>query len=174
MKEVISIIKYQFQHPFLIKGRASRNEYWTVYLFFLIASKLVDILIAVNEYLFYDSKIFFFSVIIFYFLKIVYYILSLLTIWVGIVVGIRRFHDVGKSGFLFIGISVAEILGMIFAGVSLISYKVTGVTSYFYIAVLLGITSLIFVIYFFFILVKRGDIGPNKYGEDPYENKINE
>ena len=67
-------------------GRASRQEYWMFFLFnmiFAIVIMGIDIILGLG------------------FLNIIY---SLVVMIPGIAVGIRRLHDIGKSGWwLFIG-----------------------------------------------------------------------
>ena len=92
-------------------GRASRQEYWMFFLFnmiFAIVIMGIDIILGL------------------WFLNIIY---SLVVMIPGIAVGIRRLHDVGKSGW-FLLISLIPLVGVIWLIVLLASKSNPGENQY--------------------------------------------
>ena len=92
-------------------GRASRQEYWMFYLFNMI---FLGVILAIDTFL----GIAFLSTI---------YTLALMI--PGFAVGIRRLHDVGKSGW-FLLISLIPLVGVIWLIVLLASKSNPGENQY--------------------------------------------
>ena len=130
---------------FKLSGRASRQEYWK----FIAIMFLSSILIAILKTIFRYSSL---STLI----MVIANIWSIFLIIPHWTVAVRRLHDTNKSGWMLllpftIGIIVFVIVNLINS--------------------LMPIAMIIFAlipIYLFYLFVKKGDVGPNKYGEDPY------
>lgn len=69
----------------------------------------------------------------------------------------RRFHDVNKSGLWYF----ATFLTLIPAGV----YYATQAVIFLYIAMAVCV---VIGLYLLFLMIKRGDVGANRFGNDPY------
>ena len=83
-------IKSCFSQYATFSGRARRSEYWYFFLFNFLVSFVLGLLLQPPAYVF-----------------------ALVTLLPGLAVGVRRLHDIGKSGaYLFIGLIplVGEIL----------------------------------------------------------------
>ena len=83
--DIVTAIKICFQKYFVIKGRASRSEYWWFVLFDLIFTVSCEVIDLSLGYSYYDYGPFFF--------------ISFITVIPIITAGIRRLHDVNKSGW---------------------------------------------------------------------------
>ena len=86
-------------------------------------------------------------------------IFSLLVFVPSIAVGVRRFHDVGKFGWLYIAFGVFQISNWL-------PYDFTERIP-FQFAWILHAAGLLAVIWIVVILFTSGDEGPNEYGLDP-------
>jgi Predicted membrane protein len=88
----INVLKYKYFQP---QGRARRKEYWMYTLFmYVIALVLISVTYAISETLG----------------SIVYVLFILGTIAPGVTLGIRRLHDIGKSGW-WMFISLVPFVG---------------------------------------------------------------
>lgn len=85
-------IQSGFQNYVNFKDRSSRSEYWWWFLFALIVGAVAAIIDAILGGMF------------------VQFIAGLALFLPGLAVGVRRFHDIGKSGW-FILIGLIPILG---------------------------------------------------------------
>lgn len=102
------------------QGRARRSEFWWWVLFAIIVNvvaQTVDAAIGI---------------------PILSIVVALALLIPGIAVVIRRFHDVGRSGW-------------------------------WYFILLVPLVGFILVIYWF---VQRGTVGPNDWGQDPYDETV--
>jgi uncharacterized membrane protein YhaH (DUF805 family) len=141
-------------------GRATRAEYWHAFLANVIISFVFSALspIAVG-------------------IAAIAGLYSLAAIVPNCSLFVRRLHDVGKSGkwwfALMIPIVMAFLLSIatayaVFAGSSLYSTSIPPLGIALLIACgLCGIASIVIEIFLLVQLAKRGDYGPNRYGEDP-------
>jgi len=143
-------------------GRARRKEYWGFCLFH-------SMILGIFNYLEYDSPAI-------RPLHIIYFRIALIPF---IAVGVRRLHDLGRSGWFEIGYHVFLLLlsastllntSIIFSDVIDYIFAVKGS----YIGHLLGKNPLYWVgiIYIYALklyLIKRGNSGRNRYGDDPLE-----
>lgn len=141
----VNVIKNYIQ----FNGRARREEYWM----FILSNIFISIAIG------------FIGGIIG--LPIISTVYALLVIMPSLAVGVRRFHDVGKSGWIFIGFQIITLF---------IDYITDGLfrTSLFdgSFSKLIAecIVSLAYIGYAIFslvILCTEDEPGTNKYGPDP-------
>lgn len=136
---------------FKFSGRASRQEYWK---FILVYIGIGVILRIINFILGYSN-----AGIIFSMITGLYGLLMLIP---GIAAGVRRLHDINRSGWTLIYPISAMLIGMLIA--SILGEIVAILTVIIYFALL---------IYLIFLLAKPGILGPNMYGEDPYAEDEN-
>lgn len=129
---------------FTFSGRASRSEYWYYNLFLvLVVLAYILILVALNglgglrngEF-----STFFLVVAAIGGLGILYIYIPVLS------AGVRRYHDIGLSGWVFLAVFVLSNVP--------------------YLGVLVGIGG-------FVILVRKSNDGDNKYGHDPLKIQSN-
>ena len=159
-------VKTCFSKAFTFSGRARRAEYWYWYLFSVLVSLPLQILLEVVPE---DS----------WALMLVVALVSLGWVLFDAIatfaVSIRRLHDIGRSGWWY-GVSV--IYGIIWAVVMVIwMFSVLWVTSADSLSsslipwlVVALITYIPFLAYSIVLLVwycKDSTPGPNKYGENP-------
>ena len=135
-----------------ISGRAPRAEYWYFYLFTILVSFVasgVDSLIFSTSWLDggpLDG------------------ITSIVLLIPSIAVLVRRFHDVGKSGWQVLAVIVALFAGVII--MALTAESSTGVA-----AIIPGaVITLASFGYLLYVTLKRSDPGMNDYGPNPYED----
>ena len=85
-------------------------------------------------------------------------------IWSGLALGVRRLHDLGRSGWWIFSCFVTEVFVLLF-------FRVVGDTwgwsAYGHIAEKFSFgVGVLFSIYLLFF---KGTVGPNRYGDDPLE-----
>lgn len=132
-------------------GRASKQEFW----YFIAMYILIGIFIRILEVTILSRlpnllRIYMIGIIIIFQLFLFVPYLSVL---------VRRVHDNNKSAWIL-------LLPVLFLASSIIFIFVSEKGVRFTIPLLIGY--LISVIYVFYLLVKKGTVGPNRYGEDPY------
>mgnify|MGYP000907665558 FL=1 len=107
----VDSIKICFKKYFVVEGRASRSEYWYWFLFVFIIGLFVDYLdatIAGVPWLEYEKLYGPFGII-----------LTAITLLPGVAVGVRRLHDVNKSGWwLLISFTVIGLIPLLIWTVS--------------------------------------------------------
>jgi uncharacterized membrane protein YhaH (DUF805 family) len=99
-------------------GRARRKEYWMFVLFniiFAVAAMIVDNLLGLT-----------FGAIGY---GVVYMLYALATLIPGLAVGVRRLHDIGKSGWMIL-IALIPIIGAIWLIVLLVTDGEPGANQY--------------------------------------------
>ena len=160
---------------FDFKGRARRKEYWMFYLWALIIEVVIyglSLLLGGGlPGIGFDESVppelmprnvgmgmFFTGLITLYGFAILIPQLA---------VTVRRLHDIGKSGWLLLLIYL-----LIFAGIGLMTYysvtmlangpETSMVPFWIGLSIIIAVT-----IWFIALMVKKGDVGRNKYGEDP-------
>lgn len=88
--------------------------------------------------------------------------LSLLLAGAGTALGVKRCHDLDKSGWLYLWIVfLPGVLSSTF------SIEINGVSSEFHLPVISGIAGLVAFLGGLYLLFARGTDGPNKYGYPP-------
>lgn len=92
-ESIITCIQYKYAD---FKGRASRSEYWYFFLFNFLVGFTASL---IDSFVFGNSPILYLIVILGLFIP-------------GLAVGVRRLHDIGKSGW-WILIALIPIVGII-------------------------------------------------------------
>ena len=107
----INSVKICFKKYFVVEGRASRSEYWYWFLFVFIIGLFVDYLdatIAGVPWFEYEELYGPFGIV-----------LTVITLLPGVAVGVRRLHDVNKSGWwLLISFTVIGLIPLLIWTVS--------------------------------------------------------
>ena len=141
--------------PLHLTGRASRAEFWYVFLLFFLI-ELTVIFIVIADIVYIDE---FWS-----------YLTWAITGFM-FALTVRRLHDVGRSGLLVI-IPVIPIMIDLVVGVGYeygFIYQIVDEDLGSIILTPLNIIAWVVSFYIFFLTLCEGTRGPNKYGPDPYE-----
>lgn len=136
-----------------ILGRASRKEFWM----FQLIHMTIIFCIGISE------------VIIFNDLDpkepgpllTIYFLLTIVPV---IALMVRRIHDTGHSGWCFFTINI--IPPLVFLMIKIITPYITN-SFQEKLSVILSVTYYICSLWLFYLMIKRGDCGQNKYGENP-------
>ena len=143
-----SIKTVVFKKYATFKGRASRSEYWWYSLF----ASLIALLGAVIANTLYGdpSELTLFDIV------------SLLLLLPGLAVGIRRLHDVNKSGWWLL----YPWLGLILVPIASLFDDTSLMDSMVVISFSLMTLGYLYVLY---LAIKKSDSGENQYGKNPVE-----
>jgi len=140
-------VKTCFRKYAVFKGRASRSEFW----YFTLFNFLVCLLIALLA-----SPIILWN--IFSYLLVLYplYLLYSLVVFLpSLAVSVRRFHDIGKSGWWILVAYVPTILSSVCQGYDVL------------VIYLLSILSFVLIIALIIFLLTKSQKGENEYGPMP-------
>jgi len=139
--------KVVFENYANFNGRARRSEYWYFTLFNIIFTSILKIL---DGLLFND-------------IEIIGSIYGLAVFIPGLAVSVRRFHDIGKSGWQLL---IAYALVILFAVIAVLGKLLFHFDSS---TILLPLILLILVIAIWLLVMfcTEGDSFTNKYGPDP-------
>lgn len=137
-----------FSRYFEFSGRSSRAEYW----YFTALMWFISLLILLAQELFGEMA----EVP----LTAVNALFGLATFIPSISVGVRRLHDINRSGFVLLGYSIA--IGFIAALIPAAWFFGSFAT------MLLVLALAAFCIKFLILMATEGDRGPNPYGANPY------
>lgn len=136
-------------------GRASRSEYW----WFVLFTSLISVAIIPLQRVFptvYNVLAYVFG-------------LGLMLPQLGVVW--RRLHDIGKSGWWYVGLTIAELLLCIPLLIIIIGLITQGSGPGTGLGVVALICSLLIVAIGILLIVwycQPSQKGPNRYGEEPY------
>ena len=136
-------VKICFKKYFDFKGRASRSEYWYFVLFAVIGYAIGFGLIFIAEQLFWLLAIF---------------IIAIIIPWIS--VGVRRLHDINKSGW-FIALPLP-------AGVIEVIFSLNRQTTLEIIFAIIGFCCSIYLI---ILYCSSGDSKENRFGKNPLKTK---
>ena len=140
------------------RGRASRQEYWWFVLFnviFTTVAEVIDNLLGIEIYRIEDDSI-----------GPVALVYGLALLLPSLAVGVRRMHDVGKSGWFLLaplGLLVAGILLVFLLG-TFLGESFVVLTGILMVLVIVGI-----LVWFITVLATPGMPGQNKWGPNPNE-----
>ena len=136
-------VKICFKKYFDFKGRASRSEYWYFVLFVVIGYAIGFGLIFIAEQLFWLLAIF---------------IIAIIIPWIS--VGVRRLHDINKSGW-FIALPLP-------AGVIEVIFSLNRQTT---LEIIFAIIGFCCSIYLLILYCSAGDNKQNRFGKNPLKTK---
>ena len=143
-----SIKTVVFKKYATFKGRASRSEYW----WYMLFASLISLLGAVIASTLYGdpSELTLFDIV------------WLLIFLPGLAVGIRRLHDVNKSGWWLL----YPWLGLILVPIASLFDDTSLMDSMVVISFSLMTLGYLYVLY---LAIKKSDSGENQYGKNPVE-----
>ena len=155
-------IKLGFSNYFSFSGRSTRAEYWWWGLFTIAGGSIlgsVDTIINVWAETGQTS--------------LLRPLFGLVTIIPSIALGSRRLHDIGKSGWWQLGLTLPILFGVILIILGIVFAFISGSdgdVSLVVLLILVGLGLCAFVVSFIYWLrwfARQGEDGPNKYGPDP-------
>ena len=147
--DIITAVKTVYSKYATFSGRASRAEYWYFFLFTIIAGAALS---AIDSTL---ASAF-----------------SIANFVPNLAVAVRRLHDTNRSGKLIIALILIEVVLFLLivvsfvAGISGAIGGNSGVATGGGVGVLVGLALfVVLAIYWIYLMAKRGDSGPNRYGD---------
>lgn len=147
--DIFTAVKSVYSKYATFSGRASRAEYWYFFLFTLIAGAALSAIDATLASAF-----------------------SIANFVPNLAVAVRRLHDTNRSGKLIVGLILVEVVLFLVIVVSFVaglSGAIGGdadVAAGGGIGVLVGVVLfVVLAIYWIYLMAKRGDAGPNRYGD---------
>lgn len=171
MKWFIKCLRQYFD----FKGRARRKEYWMFYLWILIIEAVIFLvsfllgggLPGVGADLVMPPELMPRSIGMGMFFTGLLTLYGLALFIPQLAVTVRRLHDTGKSGWWLLGYYIVIICAATVLSLSAVKATMDGnelVEWPIWVSlVLLLVISILFLV----LMVKKGDAGRNKYGEDP-------
>ncbi len=146
--DIFAAVKTVYSNYATFSGRASRAEYWYFFLFTIIAGAALSAIDATLASAF-----------------------SIANFVPNIAVAVRRLHDTNRSGKLIIALIAVEVILFLVVVVSFavgLSGAISGVSDAATggsIGVLIGVVLFVaLAIYWIYLMAKRGDEGPNRFG----------
>ncbi|MEY3471939.1 MAG: hypothetical protein RLY63_614 [Chloroflexota bacterium] len=147
--DIITAVKSVYSKYATFSGRASRAEYWYFFLFTIIAGAALSAIDSTLATAF-----------------------SIANVVPNLAVAVRRLHDTNRSGKLIVALILVEVvlfLVIVVSFVAGISGAIGGnenVATGGGIGVLVGVVLfVVLAIYWIFLMAKRGDAGPNRFGD---------
>ncbi len=166
-----SNFKLAFSKMFVLRGRAPRIEYWSYYLFAMIFNYAAYFIFGIITFLLSlaiesdmgDPTVAFGMLLILY---IIYSLLSLALAIPQITAGVRRLHDIGKSGWLFL-VPIPFIMALaaiVIYAAAPTSEKLPDEKTLIISVGILALATFGYGIYLFVLALLDSQRGPNKYG----------
>jgi uncharacterized membrane protein YhaH (DUF805 family) len=147
--DIITAVKSVYSKYATFSGRASRAEYWYFFLFTVIAGAALSAIESTLATAF-----------------------SIANLVPNLAVAVRRLHDTNRSGKLIVALILVEVvlfLVIVVSFVAGISGAIGGnenVATGGGIGVLVGVVLfVVLAIYWIYLMAKRGDAGPNRFGD---------
>lgn len=122
--DIITALNQFGKNIFNFKGRASRAEYWWMMLVFMMASELSSMIFGSESEL--NS------------------LMTLIIFILEIALTVRRFHDINRSGWWFIGFLIALVIGIIILATGIVFPVLMIIAIILLLAV--GITAFVFTL----------------------------
>ena len=142
-------IKSVFSKYAVFSGRARRSEYWYFFLFNFLVSIVLTILARINPQLIFLS-----------------YVYSLAALLPGLAVGVRRLHDIGKSGWYLFSPLFPYLLLVVIIIVAFYTGSEPSTMSWIIIGIfVLGVLALTIMLLVW--LCTDSQPGINQYGPNP-------
>ena len=147
--DMFTAVKTVYSKYATFSGRASRAEFWYFFLFTLVAGAALSAIDSTFASAF-----------------------SIANLVPNLAVAVRRLHDTNRSGKLIIALFLAEVLLFVVIGVSFVAGIAgtlvgdSGAATGGGIGLLIGVLLLLVLfVYSIYLMAKRGDAGPNRYGD---------
>lgn len=154
-------------------GRASRSDYWYFILFNAIFAIIASFLDKILGFSLVSPKLDPSGMQPALSYGYIYVIYALAVFIPGLSVTVRRLHDVGKSGWWYVGFMVYTVIVAIILMVTLVGSMVGGTmgTSFPIAAVVAVFTLLAAGVWFLILMCTKGNPGENKWGANPLEEE---
>jgi len=147
--DIITAVKSVYSKYATFSGRASRAEYWYFFLFTIIAGAALSAIESTLATAF-----------------------SIANLVPNLAVAVRRLHDTNRSGKLIVALILVEValfLVIVVSFIAGISGAIGGnenVATGGGVGVLVGVALfVVLAIYWIYLMAKRGDAGPNRFGD---------
>ena len=138
-----------FNQTFTIKGRSSRSQYW----YFILACTLIEIPVFMSGFM---MDILVPTLPAKGLISLLLILLTFLALFIpSITLAIRRLHDTNHSGFWLL-----IPYGIILLGIIVSKAAQNPVAS-----VPFSLLSFVFSLYLMYLYCKKGDAGPNRFGD---------
>ena len=151
-----------FSNYFSFRGRSTRAEYWWWVLFTIAGSSILGFVETIINVWAETGQA-----------SLLRPLFGLVTIVPSIALGSRRLHDIGKSGWWQLGLTLPILFGMILMILGVVFAFISGSdgdASLVALLILVGLGLCALVGTFVWWLrwfARQGEDGPNKYGSDP-------
>jgi uncharacterized membrane protein YhaH (DUF805 family) len=155
------------------KGRASRSDYWYFILFNAIFAIVASYLDKALGFSFVTPKADPSGLQPAMAYGYIYVIYTLAVFIPGLSLTVRRLHDVGKSGWWYVGFMVYMVLVAVVLMATLLGAGINGgIPSSFPVTALVAILTIVAAgIWFFILMCTKGHPGENKWGLNPLEEE---
>lgn len=157
---------YAYKQMFNFRGRATRREFWSYYLFSSLVAFALNILGNIGEKMFDkmqgDGVVSLLVDIVLMVAGLLLLLFQLSLILANLAVTVRRLHDTGHSGWWVVAplaCLLVEILGILLAGSAHDPGMMVGIF-----ALVAALAALGFSLYLLIQMLMPSQCGPNKYG----------
>jgi uncharacterized membrane protein YhaH (DUF805 family) len=148
-----------FKHYFDFHGRASRSEFWMFFGVCYMAQLVFSIVMNVSQGVYVDAV---------NPISLIYLVYLMVIFIPSLAVGVRRLHDIGKSGWYLAGALILAVILAFAIGLA-IAFK-SNVE-----AIVLMILLIALILAFYIVPMLKGQPGENKWGPNPNEvNNVSE
>ena len=155
------------------KGRASRSDYWYFILFNAIFAIVASYLDKALGFSFVTPKADPSGLQPAMSYGYIYVIYTLAVFIPGLSLTVRRLHDVGKSGWWYVGFMIYTAIVAVILMVTLVGSLTGGVmaTNFPVAGIVALLTLFAALIWFFILMCTKGHPGENKWGLNPLEEE---
>ena len=148
-----------FKHYFDFHGRASRSEFWMFFGVYYMAQLVFSIVMNVSQGVYVDAV---------NPISLIYLVYLMVIFIPSLAVGVRRLHDIGKSGWYLAGALILAVILAFAIGLA-IAFKSNVV------AIVSMPLFMILLLVFYIVPMLKGQPGENKWGPNPNEvNNVSE
>ena len=140
------------EKAFNYQDRASRSEFW----FYMLFAVIVDLVAQ-------------FLLIIPLIGSLLHFVVTIVLLWTCIMVGIRRLHDLDRRGWWII---FPYIMLLLMPYMIILGAMIALANGPFWLSLALCLASIVSLIYFLILSMRRGTVGPNRFGPDPLDIRI--
>ena len=144
-----------FKHYFDFHGRASRSEFWMFFGVCYMAQLVFSIAMNVSQGVSVDAV---------NPISLIYLVYLMVIFIPSLAVGVRRLHDIGKSGWYLAGALILAVILAFAIGLA-IAFKSNVV------AIVSMILLIALILAFYIVPMLKGQPGENKWGPNPKEEK---
>ena len=144
-----------FKHYFDFHGRASRSEFWMFFGVCYMAQLVFSIVMNVSQGVYVDAV---------NPISLIYLVYLMVIFIPSLAVGVRRLHDIGKSGWYLAGALILAVILAFAIGLA-IAFKSNVV------AIVSMPLFMILLLVFYIVPMLKGQPGENKWGPNPKDEE---